>query len=255
MDTGLRDAVVLVTGASSGIGQAAARAFGREGARVAITYHTNEALAEETAQQVLETGGESFVVRLDLEDAASINAAISAVAEHWGGIDVLVVNAVAWPQGRTGRDAPPFEDIASAHWQQTLRSTLEGAFHTIQAALPAMRGRDGGRIVLMSSAEVEYGMPGGSSYDAAKARLYGLCRSLARELGPAGILVNVVMPGLTQTERGIQMIPQFVRDEVAGMTPSHRLSDPDDIANAVVFLGSRANGNTSGEILKVSGGL
>jgi len=143
MDTGLRDAVVLVTGASSGIGQAAARAFGREGARVAITYHTNEALAEETAQQVLETGGESFVVRLDLEDAASINAAISAVAEHWGGIDVLVVNAVAWPQGRTGRDAPPFEDIASAYWQQTLRSTLEGAFHTIQAALPAMRGRDG----------------------------------------------------------------------------------------------------------------
>ncbi|MBA3585630.1 MAG: SDR family oxidoreductase, partial [Gemmatimonadetes bacterium] len=121
--------------------------------------------------------------------------------------------------------------------------------------LPSMRERGWGRIVMLSSGSVEYGMPGGGAYGAAKAALHGLGRSLARELGPGGILVNVVMPGLVVTERNLKPIPEQVRDTVATESPSGRLSVPEDVAAAIVFLASKANGNTTGEILRVAGGM
>lgn len=255
MNLGLQDSVVLVTGASSGIGRATAIAFGEEGAKVALTYHSNHAGAEEVAHEVADAGGETMVVQFDLGDERSIRMAVDAVVERWGGVDVLVANAVEWGAPAPPWNPPPFEELLPEQWQRMLRTSVDGVFHTIQAALPSMRGRPWGRIVLLSSGNAEYGMPGGGAYGAAKAALHGLNRSLARELGPGGILVNVVMPGLVLTERNQQAIPEQVRDGVANESPSGRLSVPEDVASAIVFLASKANGNTTGEILRVAGGI
>jgi NAD(P)-dependent dehydrogenase (short-subunit alcohol dehydrogenase family) len=253
MEFGLQDRVVLVTGATSGIGRATAIAFGTEGARVALTYHTNREGAETTAKEVETAGGQSMVVAYDLGDKASIDAAVGTVAERWGGINVLVANAVEW--GAPAWAPPAFEDLDPNGWQRSLRTGLDGVFHTLQAALPVMRNRPGARIVLVSSGSVDYGMVGEAAYGSAKAGLHGLARSLARELGPAGVLVNVVMPGLVATERNLQMIPQEVRDTIAGHSCTGRLTCPDEVAAAIVFLSSLANSNVTGETLHIAGGM
>jgi NAD(P)-dependent dehydrogenase (short-subunit alcohol dehydrogenase family) len=256
MKTELRDKVVLVTGASSGIGRATARAYAAEGARVAITYHTNEAGARETAAQVAAEGGTPLVVRYDLGDERVIRDAVDHVAGEWGGIDVLVNNAVVWGDAipRPGRPAVPFEEVPAKQWQEVLRTTVEAVYHTVQAVLPVMRGRDWGRIVMLGAGLADAGMVGAGSYGAGKLGLYGLVRSLAWELGPAGILVNMVVPGQTLTENVLQAMPPGAREHKAKSLPSGRMSTPEDVANAVVFLGSAANGNVNGETLRVTGG-
>jgi 3-oxoacyl-[acyl-carrier protein] reductase len=253
MDSGLQDRTVLVTGASSGIGRATAIAFGKEGARVAITYHRNEEGANETAASVREAGGEALILPMDLGDSDSIRTAVEKTVAQWGNVDVSVNNAVEW--GDPAPWPPDFCQIAPDQWRRMLRTSLEGVFDLVQAVIPEMRGKGLGRIVFLSSGTVEFGMPGEEAYAAAKAGLHGLARSLARELGSSGILVNVVMPGLTLTEKCLQTVPEMVRQAVTGQTPTGRLSSAEDVAKAIVFLSSAANGNITGEILHVSGGV
>lgn len=253
MNLGLRDRVVLITGASSGIGRATAVAFGEAGANVGITYHSDPGGAEETVRRVGAAGGEGMVVPMELGDEGSIRAAVDMVVGRWGGVDILVANAVEW--GAPVWDPPPFEEVSLEAWRRMLETSVDGVFHAVRAVLPCMRERGWGRIVMLSSGSVEYGMVGGGAYGAAKAALHGLSRSLARELGPSGILVNVVMPGLVLTERNLGAVPERVRESVAAESPSGRLSVPEDVAAAIVFLASGANGNTTGEILRVAGGM
>jgi 3-oxoacyl-[acyl-carrier protein] reductase len=247
MDTGLSDRVVLVTGASSGIGAATAAAFGAEGARVAITYHTNRAGAQATAERV-EAGGKALVVALDLEAPALIGAAVGRVLEHWGQLDVLVANAVYW-----GADRPDptsrFEDVPLAKWQAMLTANVVGNAAVIRAVLPAMRARRWGRIVLVSSGAAEEGLPGPGPYGTAKSALHGLARSLAWQAGGDGVLVNVVAAGFTLTDRPWQP-PNDLLATLAARTPSRRLSTPEDVAKLIVFLGSAANANLTGELLR-----
>ncbi|MFJ9630116.1 SDR family NAD(P)-dependent oxidoreductase [Streptomyces sp. NPDC091280] len=256
MKTDLKDKVVLVTGASSGIGRATAVAFGEEGARVAITFHTDENGARETARLVAGAGGTPLVVRYDLADERSIRDAVSRVAEEWGGIDVLVANAVVWSDAipRPGRPVPRFEDVPAKQWQEVLRTSVEAVFHTVQAVLPVMRGRDWGRVVLVGAGLADAGKPGAGAYGAGKSALFGLMRSLAWELGPEGILVNMAVPGQTATETVRANVPAGFLEEKGKTLPSGRMSVPRDVANAVVFLGSAANGNTHGETLRITGG-
>ncbi|MFE2584098.1 SDR family NAD(P)-dependent oxidoreductase [Streptomyces sp. NPDC059378] len=249
MDTALKDRVVLVTGASKGIGAATARAFGQEGARVAITYRDSPEKAEKVASEVEAAGGQALVVRLDLEDLRTVEEAVNTVVERWGGIDVLVANAVRW-----GGDGPPdpsirFEDVPLDEWQAMIGANLIGAAAQVRAVLPSMRSRGWGRIVLISSSVAEEGLPGPGPYGTAKSGLYGLARSLAWEAGRDGILVNVVAPGLTLTDSRAP-IPKFVTDKLAAGTPTRRLSDADDVAKLVLFLGSGANGNLTGEVVR-----
>jgi NAD(P)-dependent dehydrogenase (short-subunit alcohol dehydrogenase family) len=245
METGLRDKVAVVTGASSGIGAATAIAMGREGARVALTYKGNEGAAQEVAERVREAGGESLPIRLALEDPNSIGAAIGEVTDRWGGIDVLVANAVRWPQARA--DEGRAEALPLSEWQESLRTNLEGTIATINAALPSMRGRGWGRIVLISSSVADEGQPGPNPYGVGKSALWGLARQLAWDVGRDGILVNVIGTGFTVTERNLATFGDEVREAVASQIPSRRLSSPEEVANLVVFLASRANGNITGE--------
>jgi NAD(P)-dependent dehydrogenase (short-subunit alcohol dehydrogenase family) len=245
MDTGLNGRVVLVTGASSGIGRAIARAYGAEGAKVALTYRSEEAAAHATAADVEAAGGAALVLSLELQRVGSCDEVVAAVRERWGGIDVLVANAVQWPD-RAPEDADGFEHMRVERWRNTLRTNLEGTFATVRAALPAMRGR----IVLMSSGLAEEGMAGGGDYGAAKAGLHDLARSLAWELGRERILVNVIDTGFTLTERNLGHFTDGLRERVSRSVPSGRLSTPEEVARLALFLGSAANGNISGEVVR-----
>ncbi|WP_043636696.1 SDR family NAD(P)-dependent oxidoreductase [Nonomuraea candida] len=249
MNTDLHGRVALITGASSGIGAATARAYGREGARVAITYRNHPDRAGKVAADVEAAGGQAHVVRLDLEDPATIDHAVAAVAERWGGIDVLVANAVRW-----GGDAPPdpalrFEDVPLREWHAMIGANLVGTAATVRAVLPGMRAKGWGRIVLISSGVAEEGLPGPGPYGTAKSGLHGLARGLAWNAGRDGILVNVVAPGFTLTDSRPDF-PASVTDALAAATPTRRLSSADDVAGLIVFLGSGANGNLTGELLR-----
>lgn len=255
MDLGLRNRVVLVTGGSSGIGRATAVAFGREHAKVALTYRTNGEGAASTVAAVTDAGGEAMAVPLDLADPDGIRSAVATVTARWDGIDVLVNNAAETTRHAEAFDpaGPAFADIPPDRWTPQLTTGLAGVFHTLQAAIPALREQ--GRIAFVSSGAAEHGGPREQAYAAAKAALAGLTSSLARELGPAGILVNIVMPALTTTERVVATVPEPVRKMIAGHVASGRLSTPEDVANTIVFLCSAANGNITGETVRVTGGL
>lgn len=255
MDLGLADRAVLVTGGSSGIGRAAAVAFAREGAHVALTYHSNAEAADQVAAEIEKEGVEALPLRLDLADPATIYAAVSDVVERWGRLDVLVANAVTWDPEQESGVHRPFEELPAEQWSAMLRGSLEGTVHTLQAAIPAMRRGGWGRIAMTSSGFAIRGAAGEVAYATAKAGMHGLSRSLARELGPAGILVNIVMPGLTTTERSNAIFSDEWHEAARSRTPSGRLSTPEEVGTAIVFACSAANGNMTGEIFKVDGGL
>lgn len=241
--------VVMITGASKGIGAAAARAFAHEGARVAITYHSNQDAATRTASAIKSTGAEALTVPLLLEDPSSAVAAVQAVLDRWGSVDVLVANAVDW-----GGTAPPdptvrFEDVPLEHWQWMINANLLGTTAVVRAVLPSMRRSRWGRVVLTSSSVAEEGLPGPGPYGTAKSGLHGLSRGLAWDGGRDGILVNVIAPGFTLTESR-PPIPDAIVQNLAAATPTRRLSDPDDVARLVVFLGSDANRNLTGEVIR-----
>jgi 3-oxoacyl-[acyl-carrier protein] reductase len=246
MDMGLEGSVVVVTGASSGIGRAIAVAFAKERARVALTYHGNPDGAERTADLVRAAGGDPLVARFALEDVSTAGALVDTVRARWGALDVLVNNAVAWP----ARFAT-VEELSLDAFRAPVHANIDGTFALIQAALPLLRASAAGRIVTISTGLAVDGFPGTSAYMTGKAALHGLHRTLAKELGSAGILANVLMSGAVASEtraRPAWMIAQMERSAVTG-----RLTEAEEVARAAVFLGSRANGHITGEALRCDG--
>ena len=251
MDLQLRDATVLVTGSSAGIGQAAALAFGTEGARVAVTYYKNRQGAEETANKIREAKGQALVMHYDLADPDSIRSSVEQIQKEWGTLNVLVNNAA--PMDVAGPTGQLFENVPLQNWESMIRRTLEGVTLTIQCALPLMRKSGWGRIVNISSDGTD-GWPGLGPYATAKSGLHGLTRTLAAELGPANILSNVVMPGAVMTERTARNIPEEQREQLRQHLPTRQLITPEDVAAVIVFLGSPVNRQIIGEIVRVTGG-
>jgi 3-oxoacyl-[acyl-carrier protein] reductase len=248
MRLGLAGKTVLVTGATGGIGREIARAFVAEGARVALGYRTNAEAADKLAAEL----GGAVAVRYALDDHGSPATAVAEVRERWGDIDVFVANAMRW-----GKRRPPevhVEEVPPAEWEPVVAHNLAPVIRGAQLVLPGMRRRGWGRIALISSHVAVDGQRGQEFYGAVKAGLHGFARSLAWDAGPDGILVNVVAPGLTLTERVRTGLPAQVRDRETARTPTGRLSSAEEIANAVVFLCSDANGNITGETLTVAGG-
>lgn len=264
MDLGLTGKVVLITGGSGSIGGHLAGAFAAEGARVAITYHRNQDGARQMAQGVIEQGGEAITVRYDLTDPGSIRAAFDTVTAKWGGVDVLIVNASAIPGTRV--DPVAFEDISVEEWRSSLRADVEGSFHTVQAALPGMKERGWGRIVFISANIVQRGGAGDEAFVASKMALHGLSRTLATELAPEGILVNVVAPGPTVTKGFLARVPDEFRQDLDGKSPEQikrflnrgkpagHISTPQDVAGIVLYFASATNGNVTGSVVHVAGG-
>ncbi|MDH6131098.1 3-oxoacyl-[acyl-carrier protein] reductase [Kitasatospora sp. MAA4] len=246
MDFGLKDKVVVVTGATGGIGRAAAVAFAAEGARVVATYHANPKGAQETVRRA--AGGEVIAEQLDQADPASVTRLVKAVKERWGGIDVLVNNAVAMP----AFPAPGqlFETEPPENFAHSLQANLLGPYLLSQAVVGSMRAKKWGRIVHVSSTFAEDGFPGRVAYASAKAGLHGLTRVMSRELGRAGILTNAVLPGFTPGEK--PMSPGLL-NYAAEAAATKRVTTPEDVANTIVFLGSQANTNVTGELVRVDG--
>ncbi len=255
MDMGLHDARVLVTGGTGGIGRRTALAFAAEGARVAITYRSRENVAKAVADEITDAGGQAHVVPLDLNDPESVEAAVASTVQAWGGLDVLVANAVNWGVD----DVDDFENrpdrIEDADgWQRVIEGNLHGNVSLVRAAAPALRRSGTGRVVLLSSDIADRGLLGGWAYGAAKAGLHGLAVNLAPDLGRDGVLVNVVMPGITTNDGHHQVIPDAALPMIADRYPAKRLATVQDVAATITFLCSPRNGAITGEIVRVTAG-
>lgn len=234
---------VLISGGDRGIGAAAARAFYRAGYRVAVLYHTNAAAA--AALEAALPG--CVALQCDVASRAACEAAFAAAEAALGHLDILVCNAGIAQQKL-------FTDITPAEWQRMLDVNLTGAFHLCQLALPGMIRRRWGRILTVSSM---WGQTGGScevAYSAAKAGLIGLGKALAKEEGPSGITVNIVAPGVIDTD----MMAGFTADDRAALaeeTPVGRLGTPEEVARTLVFLADKASGYITGQVIGLNGGL
>jgi 3-oxoacyl-[acyl-carrier protein] reductase len=248
MDLGYGGRVALVTGATSGVGRAAALELAAQGARVGLTYATHAAEAEHVVEQIAATGGEAVAVPLRLEDTGSIRAAVAAVVTAWGHLDIVVCNAVRWERRMpTSRLAP--DHFVDEDWRTFLRANVEGIVDLISEVVPLLRASDAGRLTFVSSSVAEEGMGGGALiYAAAKAALHGLARSLAWDLGRDGVLVNVLALGMTATQHSLDGFPRSVRDQIAATSMLGRLSAAEDVATWLVFVSSPRNRSITGEI-------
>ena len=238
---------VLITGASRGIGAACAREFAREGYRVAIHYHNSEDKARLLCDELTAEGQEAMIVKADVCNSAEVRQMVAAVQERFGFIDVLVNNAGIALQKL-------FTETTDDEWEKLIATDLSSVFYCSKAVAPMMIREHRGCIVNIASMWGEVGASCEVAYSAAKAGVIGLTKALAKELGPSGIRVNAVSPGVTMTD----MMAGFSDEDVAALreeTPLCTLGKPEDIARAVVFLASQKANYITGQILGVNGGM
>jgi len=237
--------VALVTGASRGIGQAIAQKLAKSGAHVLAAARGENAAA--TVDAIRAAGGQADVVSLDVTDAAAAEAAVSAAIERHAHIDILVNNA-----GIT-RDQLMLR-LKRDDWDAVLATNLTSAFTLTQAVLKPMIRQRKGRIICISSVVGQSGNAGQANYAASKAGLIGFAKSVALEVASRNITVNVVAPGMIETDM-TAVLPEKVRESLIERIPLGRLGAPDDIAAAVCFLASDEAAYITGQVLAVNGGM
>jgi 3-oxoacyl-[acyl-carrier protein] reductase len=244
MDLGLRDKTIFITGASSGIGAAAARLFAGEGADVIVSYGHNQAGAAATAAFVRAQGRRAWLLPLDLEKAETLQDAARWYPQDIEGLDGLVLCAGLSLHA-------DFDAITFAEWNRVLSINLTGAFFVLQALSPFLRDNAG--VVLVSSVSAQTGVAHQAHYAAAKAGLVNLAKSAARSLAPH-VRVNCVTPGVTLTPMGQETIAALDADYARNKMLLQRFAEPEEIARLIVFLTSPANSFMTGATVDVNGG-
>lgn len=238
---------VLITGASRGIGRAAAELFAERGCRVLLNYHRSREAAEELERELTARGADVMAYGADVSDREQVERMAAACERRFGGADVLVCNAGIARQGL-------FTDLTPQEWREMMGVHVDGAFHCCRAVLPGMIRKKEGSIVLVSSI---WGLTGAScevAYSTAKAALIGMTKALAKEVGPSGIRVNCVAPGVVDTAMNAALDGETLaslREE----TPLGRLGTPREIAQAIAFLASPEASFITGQVLSPNGGF
>ncbi|WP_342046459.1 SDR family oxidoreductase [Bacillus sp. OTU530] len=246
--------VVLITGASRGIGAAIARAFAKEKAFVIVNYLQNKEAAEQVVSSCIELGGDAWAFQTDVTSEQAVQGMIEQVLLEMGRIDVVVNNAFK-PYIFNPDDRKMFWELKWEDYQSQLDGALRSTHYMCQAVLPAMKKQSQGSIINIISNLVERPIVPYHEYNTAKTALMGYSRNLATELGPFGIRVNCVAPGLVYPTDASRFTKEDMKEMIIAQTPLRRIALPEDIAGPVLFLASDWSQFVTGQTLIVDGGF
>lgn len=247
MDLNLAGRVALVTGGARDVGREIALSLATEGAAVAINYRSSADEAEALAEEIRAGGGKAGAYAADVADLAAVQAMVAAVADDFGGLNILVNNA-----GLAIRQ--PFAETTPDAWKRQIDTCLYGAIHCCHAALPHLQAGGDGRIVSLIGDSSRVGESGLSIVAAARGGTIALMKSLAKELGRVGITANTISLGLVETAHDRDWV-EANREKLIRFYPVRRLGQPDDVAPMVALLASRHGGWITGQVLSISGGF
>lgn len=243
----MRDQTVLITGASRGIGAETARRFAAAGYAVAVNYRQSEEQAMALVEELRRGGHQAIAVRADVSDPGQVKKMVDNVLEKFCQLDILVCNAgVGW-QGLLG-------DMTAEEWRNLFTVNVDGVFHCCKAVLPHLIHRKSGKIITVASMWGQVGASCEVAYSASKAAVIGLTKALAKELGPSGVTVNCVSPGVIDTE----MNARLTREDLEALreeTPLGRIGTAADVADGILFFASDAADFLTGQVLSPNGGL
>ena len=239
--------IALVTGAGRGIGRSVALALASKGASVVIHYNESRDGAEKTANEIRDNGQNAMIVQANIGVAEDVEAMITTVIDSWEKIDVLVNNSGVIKDNLIIR-------MSEDDWDYVMNIDLKGVFLTTRLAARSMIKQRWGRIINIGSVVGLAGNPGQSNYAAAKAGLIGFTRSVAKELAPRNITVNMVAPGYIVTDV-TENLPDETKDYLTSMIPMKRRGQPEEIADAVAFLAGQRSTYITGQTLNVDGGI
>lgn len=239
--------VALVTGGSRGIGRAIALKLAENGADVAINYAGNTAAAEEVKAAIEQMGRKALLIQCSVADTDGVQAMVNQVVKELGRLDILVNNAGITRDGLLMR-------MKEADWDDVMNTNLKGVYNCSKAVMRTMMKQKSGRIVNMASVVGEMGNAGQANYAAAKAGVIGFTKSLAKEVASRGITVNAIAPGFIATDM-TRVLSDDQKAEMARTIPLGWAGQPEDVANAVLFLASEGAAYITGQVLNVDGGM
>lgn len=243
----LEGKTALVTGASRGIGRAVAVALAAAGAKVAVNYAGNDAAAEETKAAIEAAGGAALLVKANIASSEEVEEMVRQTVEAFGRIDILVNNAGITRDGLLMR-------MKDEDFDAVINTNLKGVYYTTKAVTKLMMKNRYGRIINMASVVGLTGNAGQANYAAAKAGVIGFSKTVARELAPRGITCNMVAPGLIATDM-TKDLPEKAREAMMASIPLGRAGQPEDVAQAVLFLASDNASYITGQVINVDGGM
>jgi len=247
VDLQLRNKVILITGASRGIGETIAKLFAAFDAKVVVNYFQGKADAERVVDEIVGDGGEALALQADVSDAQQVKRMISTIRERYSTVHVAVNNAVrdAYPM--------PFMELTWSEIQKDIDVTVRGSFNCCQEVLPLMMANGGGKIINIATVFTENPQPSQAKYVISKSAMIGLTRSLAVEFAQHNIQVNLVVPSIAETDLTGHVSKIFL-EEMKSRTPMRRHATPSDVAKAVVVLASSLTSFTTGQKIMVTGG-